>query len=363
MVDKNPTSQIKSLQDLNSNILEMMRNNNEGKNILFSSLGVYLLMAMSAEGLIGDTKDEIINTFGFDSNAILNEETLKAVNSLGENKLIVIEVVNSILASTKFPIKSDFTELLNGKYHSKCDNVDFSNEDEIKKVNNWIDQKTNGLIKEIISEPDSYTIMMLVNVIYFKAKWHKVFEKTCQGEFLLESGEAIMATYLQDKRPVRAIISEDEYTILELEYIGRDYSMVLLLDLQGGIIDSSLIFDVFDLDQEVYPIKVPKFKFDHKVEFLSYLKEMGIEKFFQASEDFTKITKVSPCFVSSVFQKSVICVNEEGTEASSTTANTFTSKAIAKDEIVFDRPFYFFIVEKKKRVIVFSGYVANPSYK
>lgn len=350
---------LESLYEINTKVLEMTKNNNEGKNIVLSTLGIYLLMGMTADGLIGESRDEIVKAFGLDEEKILKDDFFQAIKGITQSKDVSVEIVNGIFTSTKIPIKDDFIDIIKSKYEADCKSLDFSSDEEIKAMNSWVEDKTHGLIKEILSVPDSYILMMLVNVLYFKAKWQTIFSKTCYEEFVTSDYEDILVHYLRDKRPVRAIVNDDIIG-LELEYIGEEHSMVFIIDVSEYGVSHSMVFDLLNQDKELHEIKVPKFKFNFQLEFVPLLKELAIEKCFTSSDDYMKITKVNPCFISSVLQRSYIDVNEEGTEASSATGSTFTSKSIANDVIKIDKPFYFFIVDKKRGFILFSGFVSNP---
>ena len=53
------------------------------------------------------------------------------------------------------------------------------------KINAWIEDNTNGLIKKMIDKLNDNTVMLLINAIYFKGKWKSQFEesKTIQMPF------------------------------------------------------------------------------------------------------------------------------------------------------------------------------------
>jgi serpin B len=114
---------------------------------------------------------------------------------------------------------------------------------------------------------------------------------------------------------------------------------------------------------EVGKFRIPRFNISFELEISDVLKELGVVLPFS----FGGLTKIvdSPISVSTVLQKSVIEVNEEGTKAAAFTGIgmagccPYTSTPIPID-FVADRPFLFLIREDLSGTILFVGQVHNP---
>lgn len=66
-------------------------------------------------------------------------------------------------------------------------------------------------------------------------------------------------------------------------------------------------------------------------------------------------------YVSSIFHKSFIEVNEEGTEAAAASAGVIKLRGIPMTvDFVADRPFLFLIREEMTGTVLFIGHVLNP---
>ena len=66
-------------------------------------------------------------------------------------------------------------------------------------------------------------------------------------------------------------------------------------------------------------------------------------------------------FVSSIFHKSFVEVNEEGTEAAAASAETIELRSLSMpQDFVADHPFLFLIREDLTGVVLFVGHVVNP---
>lgn len=67
----------------------------------------------------------------------------------------------------------------------------------------------------------------------------------------------------------------------------------------------------------------------------------------------------NPLYLSRVFHKAKIEVDEEGTTASSVTSAQFANKA-TPPRFYANRPFAFFIVDKSSKLVIFMGQVKDP---
>ena len=66
-------------------------------------------------------------------------------------------------------------------------------------------------------------------------------------------------------------------------------------------------------------------------------------------------------FISKVFHKAFVEVNEKGTEAAAATVVVMSREAIQKTVFRADHPFIFMIIERNTRSILFMGRVGNPT--
>ncbi|KAI5609877.1 serpin peptidase inhibitor, clade B (ovalbumin), member 1, partial [Silurus asotus] len=103
-----------------------------------------------------------------------------------------------------------------------------------KLINDWVKEKTEGKIKDIL-QPGTVTAMTrlsLVNAIYFKGKWKHVFKKnnTEMMPFKINQNlsKPVQMMFQTNQFPFNYI---DEYKlrVLDLPYVDEELSMVVLL--------------------------------------------------------------------------------------------------------------------------------------
>jgi serpin B len=89
---------------------------------------------------------------------------------------------------------------------------------------------------------------------------------------------------------------------------------------------------------------------------------MGMTTAFSPEADFSGMTGSKEIFISDVFHKAYVKVDEEGTEAAAATAVVMkmVSEPLNPVELTVDRPFLFFIREHETNTILFMGRVVEP---
>ncbi len=95
-------------------------------------------------------------------------------------------------------IKKEFVEKIENFYASNIKNVDFTKPDEaIDTINQFVKEKTNGIIPTLFEEGtlDALSKLVLVNAIYFKGEWKFPFdaEKTKPMNFTIDEVKSLVS--------------------------------------------------------------------------------------------------------------------------------------------------------------------------
>lgn len=251
------------------------------------------------------------------------------------------------------------------------------------EVNSWAEKETNGLIKEVLppGSVDSTTKLIFSNALYFKGAWSEQFDaaKTKDYDFHLLNGSSVKVPFMTSKKK-QFVSAYNGFKVLALPYKqGEDkrrFSMYFFLpDAKDGL--PALVDKVGSVpgflerhipyeQVKVGDFRIPKFKISFGFEASNTLKGLGLVLPFSGEGGLTEMVD-SPVggslYVSSIFHKSFIEVNEEGTEAAAASAAVVKMRALrVSDEIDFvaDHPFLFLIREDMTGTILFCGHVVNP---
>ena len=219
---------------------------------------------------------------------------------------------------------------------------------------------------------DSDTRLVLSNAIYFKATWMEPFEEslTENGVFHGLNGEELDVP-MMSLGPDASIphYKGDGFQAVALPYLGGQVSMLVLIPDEGsfkefeGALSSAVLEQV--VSEMVYtPVQLlfPKFEFETEISLADTLAAMGMPQAFSGAADFSGMTGDEDLFISDVFHKAYIGVDEEGTEAAAATAVVMKLTAAPMNplQLTVDRPFLFAIRDHQTNSILFMGRVVSP---
>lgn len=375
VLSSNTKNMVSSDNQFGIEIFKQMLNAEQGNNLMISPLSISQALLMTYNGADGDTKKAFEETLFLNNLTIdeVNQSAQELVNALLEaDPSVIIDIANSIWYRDEFTIKPEFIRVNKDYYNAEVQQLAFNNE-AVDIINDWVKNKTNDKIEEIVDQIDPMTLMFLIDAVYFKGNWKSKFkeEDTEDDEFTLSNGSKVTVPFMYQSTTAKKLNQED-FTILDLPYGRGNYSMFIVLPNKDKTIDD--VLEIWDNDaynqwvnnlNEVdnLDVIIPKFKFAYEKELNEVLKAMGLTLAFDANQaDFSNIIENKQLFISNVKHKTFIEVNEKGTEAAAATSVEirFTSIGPA-NQFIADRPFLFAIREKYTNSILFMGRVEDPS--
>jgi serpin B len=146
--------------------------------------------------------------------------------------------------------------------------------------------------------------------------------------------------------------------------------MVIVVPDQGNFqqLESSLRAElVAEIIAELWStnvaLTIPKFSFEAELDLKDTLAAMGmVDAFDPGVADFSGIDGTRQLFITDVFHKAFVDVDEAGTEAAAATAVIVSLTSMPEDpaEVTLDRPFIFLVRDIETGTILFIGRVLNP---
>lgn len=346
---------------------------NSSENLIISPFSISVALSMTLNGANGSTRDAITETLrsnGLSPEIVNNSYKDLSQALLNVDKRVLLTIANSVWTENKFPVKKQFSNIL-AEYYS-ADAKSFNIEDPAvpAEINNWIENKTNGLIKNMVGELSDQTVMLLINAIYFKGKWNSQFDKdkTVNEPFYKSGGGTAEVPMMKQKSDFKAY-NGDGFVLAEFPYGQGNYVMdVILPDDHNGA--DNLIQTIKDVDfnnmlsglhQTEIDLSLPRFKYGYKKQLNDILSDMGMGIAFTENADFSEISDLR-ILISKVLHQAFIETNEEGTEAAAATVVQFelTSMPAAPLVLKLDHPFLYIIRETTTNSILFMGKVADP---
>lgn len=265
-----------------------------------------------------------------------------------------IEVANSVWFDTSVTPNRTYLNTLKQEFAAESTILPLPGESALKPINQWVSEKTHGLIPTILSEPlPKESAAVLLNTLYFNGNWVTPFSQRATREqpFHAQDGTAKMVPFLHDTRHELQYIKTPVCTGAALPYQGDGSWWMLVLLPSPGVSPEALASQDFGtlLDQAkpTYTrLSLPKFTLEGSYPLKEPLKAMGLTApFIPTTPDLapTGTCSKGPLFVMDVFQKTCLRVDEKGTEAAAVTGITEGASAEPPIEepidLTFDRPF------------------------
>lgn len=363
----------------------------EEGNVSYSPLSLYYAMAIAGCGADGETESQILESLGVDDQSQLAKEGKKLYQWMtyyGQKKKLEYErygegdykgevrLGNSLWISDQMKLKEDYQKRMASQFFASSYQVDFTGKEAGEKMSDWISRQTNGVLTPSL-QPDSDTIMAIVNTLYFYGGWRTPFAagKTADDSFTKGDGSKVTVPFMNRVDMMGSFRRGDGYTVSALD-TNNDCSMVLVLPDQGRSVEEFLntpekLKEVLTADQEQWQSgevtwKVPKFSFGSSMKLVELLKSMGVKNMFLPEQaEFGRISD-TPLYVSDIIQETHIGIDEEGVEGAAYTmmamaAGSAMIKEKPKADMILDRPFLYGIRDERTGTWLFLGVCRNPA--
>ncbi|GBG91356.1 hypothetical protein CBR_g52243 [Chara braunii] len=370
-------------------------------NVALSPVSIALALAVISGGSAGNTLNEILDvlrvprdlTSAHSSLALLRRNLLgkTSADSCPESAAATIQIATGVWVTDRFPLKEEYEDHV-GMYEGRVVPADFAGaaSQVTGEINQWVSKQTSGKIPKIVPDGllDADSLILLVNALYFKGLWQKVFDasSTAPGDFMIPaidgSVDTVSVPMMRNKGSYK-MGEQNGFLILRLPYqIGgaeaeeeiRELAMYIFLpnevdglakmeeSLSAELLEESFS-SMFKVD--LVRLLVPKFKISSSLNLNRALMDIGMKSAFSPASDFSNLfnAEVPPVCISDVLHNACVEVDEEGTIAAAATVVHAVARCMfvpRRSQFVVDHPFLFMIREDTSGMVLFVGRVVDP---
>lgn len=380
--------------NLIKSLFQKYQNIGINKNIFISPSSIYHTLMLAYFGAQGETQEELSRALGFGQlkkSSILKsymfDRAYQAVRERTPGLGYTFAHANKLYVDNELNINKCLSLTLNDQIQSVNFKTDSFATREL--INSWVSETTHNKIQDLI--PSGYidysTRAAIVNAAYFKGEWLSQFKKsdTKVGNFYIARDKIRLVKFMKQKGSFNYYTSEElQSHIVELPYQGDHVSMIVILppfkddalqETVKRLTPQTLQAVMAEIKSGFYKmdklnVQLPKFKIEQSLELKEPLANLNISHLFGSSSNLTgfldqsgpvaqQSTQIS--FENAV-HKSLIEVNEEGSEAAAATAliGFRSARPLFHTEFKADHPFLFFIYDKQTDTILFFGVYQQP---
>jgi serpin B len=318
----------------------------------------------------------------------LVQRSVRTADSMKEygrtNEPITLEVANRLFGQEGYDFRPAFLDLLKMKYDAPFEALDFRENwmAATKTINDWVEQQTKQHIRNLVPDGalNRRTRLVLVNALYLKAPWAEPFSASATTPMPFHpGGGAPLDVPTMSVQKNFGYAKSDGLTIVSIPYIGGELQFLIILpDDVNGLAKAEAALTAGQLEKwaslpnREVKLYLPKFKIQPPTLPLGdALQKLGMTSAFDMPRGSANFDLMAPrrpndyLYISDVFHKTYLSVDEKGTEAAAATA-VVMMKALAIQrpiepvEVRVDHPFILAVQQRASGACLFLGHVADP---
>ncbi|UWM79313.1 serpin family protein (plasmid) [Rhizobium sp. WSM4643] len=335
-------------------------------NIMVSPASLAAALGLASLGASDAAKASIAKGLGF-GGEVKGPET--AFEAMSPEKPAAADaplaMAVAIVFDDKLVLVPDALSMLAG-HHIKPSIEDLDGPKSVEHINGWVKDATRGAIPSILDAPPGGGFVSL-GALSFKARWKTSFEKESPASpFQRPDGSTISVPMMHLAGDGQKFRSDEKFTAVDLAYAGEGYSMVVVAARSGkGVGGADLKALASWLQGEKFEaargeIFLPRFSLNDGRDLMPVLNAMGVAPEKAKDAGFPGFTKEN-IRLSRVLQKTMIKVDENGTEAAAATA-VVTERSIDPKlvRVVADARFAFALRDTKTGLLLAAGLIGDP---
>jgi len=375
------------------------------ENLCVSPYSIESALAMTFAGADGETRTEMARVLHLPETGngapasfaslqrSLDEMSAKTAELVKESKRsggpsepITLNIANRLFAQKGYNFREAFLSLVKQNFGAAFELMDFVHDfsGATQHINKWVADQTRDRIRNLIPAGalDETTRLVLANAIYLKASWTNPFsdDATKPEPFHVRGTAPVDLSMMRKRDKNFGYAKRDGFTAVSLPYSGDELQfLVLLPDEVNGLptleskLTSEMLAQCARLQTRDVDLHLPKFKLQPPTMALAEkLEALGMKTAFdqpRGSANFDRMAPRKPndyLYISQVFHKTFIAVDEKGTEAAAATAVAMMAGTALRSpppppiEVKVDRPFIYAIQHVPSGVCLFLGRVTDP---
>ena len=307
-----------------------------------------------------------------EANVLCNKEHLHLTSwKEGEGDYIPTIETNTFLWVKKgMKLKPDGLTCVSSDYNVVLREVDFSLPDTKDIINKAVDVASHGLIKEVNSDIQPLTQMLLTDILYFKAKWDERFYEEDTKERIFYGTKGKEKVPMMRKTDSLMFSETQTCQVVQLRYMcmseqDKYFTMRIYLPKEKCSI-SDVLHELwnnefyFDMTEEDVKLTLPKFTIKSNADMKQVLKDIGLECIFESADIVPGL--VNDVRIDDISQQVKIKVDENETEAAALTEMCVAMgppPTEIREPVIMNvnRPFMFEIAEEYSNTILFTGII------
>ena len=287
---------------------------------------------------------------------------------------VEVRFASGAFADRRLDLFPAFAAVLGEWFGARAERLDFADESAVTRINAWVLEATRDAIPVLVSELEPDDVLVLANAVHFRGEWTNRFdpEHTVPAPFHLRSGTSVdVPTMHATDLPAR-YREDDSFQAIALPYGNGGFELVAVLPRAGvepGEALRQLATDPTWLGGRGFrrsrgSLALPRLNLETEASLLPALRALGLGPAIDDAQAFAGIAAPAP-MLSRVLHRTMLVLDERGTEAAAATAAVMTTRAAVVEpepfEMRVDRPFALAVRYRPTGAVLFAAWIENPA--
>ena len=295
---------------------------------------------------------------------------------------------NAVLFDRQYTLKQPFIQDVNYFFGGKMYRLDLTRQKECAMVLNGIIKRESRNMFDSVFAPQDFAndpMMILLNVLYFKANWFNSFEEhlTKKERFMTPAAsnfEAIHHSRVDMMNDEKYVPYYNDGTIhgIILDYADDRFKMLVLTTVKmpsslktvtGNLARKGLQHFIRNSsDHNKTIIKLPKLKLESRLDLKSLLSSVGLTSIFDPRGSLRMIQNSDAVYIDGARQVVKLSLDETGTEVAAVTialpkAAAIRPQAVKYNKFYADHPFVLVLFDSQTQAILLTAAIVHPEEK
>lgn len=349
-------------------------------NLLFSPVSIASTLAMLSLGARPDAPAQVLEGLGFNLTEIPEADVHQGFQSLIRtlqlpSPKLELKLGNSLFLDQQLKPRQHFLDSARELYGAFAFSANFTDSASTgRQINDYVRTQTYGRVRDCLQDFHHDTLAVLLNHIFFKAKWKHPFDRyqTRKKEsFFVDERTSVRVPMMRQKEMHRFLYDPElACTVLQIEYSGNALLLLVLPDpgkmeqVEAAVRPETLSRWSRLFLPSLLDLHLPRFSISGTYNLEEILPKIGLPNVLGLEADLSGITGQLNTTFSRVSHKAVVDMNEKGTEAGAASGVLSQPPALSAPSAPashFNRPFLLLLWETTTQSLLLLGKIINPA--
>lgn len=336
--------------------------------LVFSPLSLTIALSMAEAGAAGETYAQL--------NSFLGEKRPDWM-LIDDLSFSGAELANAAFLRPEFTLLPAYADVLTDEYEADTFLMEEGN--VLNQVNDWVSENTDGLIDDLLSEePGAETMMLLINALSMQAEWRSPFDPANTLPALFHAPDGDIEVSSMNQSAYFMYGETDDVQSVALPYRNSSLEMIVLLPNDGNL--QALVDQLCAAPDEftarhtaahestLVQLSLPNVCAESSFELKDALMAQGVTDAFNPdTADFSAMAENAldmDLHIGRVLQKTILKVNETGTEAAAATQVAMLARGAMNPKtavMTVDKPFMLLVHDPASGYVLFAACINNPA--